>query len=123
METGNAVRDKRCKFALDVAKPVRQRRSREKEYALTSRFIRSATGAGANVEGAVAGQGQRDFGATMAIASREAREAKHWLRLLADAEMADSRTGAGLPGQREELSRMLTAIVKTGQRGETSRRR
>jgi four helix bundle protein len=98
-------------------------RNREKEYELTNQLIRSATRVGANVEEAVAGQSRRDFVAKMAIASKEAREAKYWRRLLADAGMVDSRTGAGLQSQCEDLIRILAAIVKTGQRGETSRRR
>jgi four helix bundle protein len=75
------------------------------------------------LEEAVAGQSRRDFVAKMAIASKEAREAKYWLRLLADAGMVDSRAGAGLHDQCEELVRILTAIVKTGQRSEAGRRR
>lgn len=123
METGNAVRDKSYKFALDVVKLVRQLRSREKEYQLTSQLIRSATSVGANVEEAIAGQSRRDFVAKMAIASKEAREAKYWLRLLADAGMVDSGAGADLQGQCDELVMILTAIVKTGQRSEAGRRR
>ena len=37
---------------------------------------------GANVEEANAGQTKKDFTTKMAIASKEARETKYWLRLL-----------------------------------------
>ena len=48
----------------------------------------------------------------MAIASKEARETKYWLRLLHESKL--TKVDMALPLERvEELIRMLTAIVKT----------
>ena len=53
-----------------------------KEYVFARQLLKCATSIGANVEEANAGQTKRDFIAKMAIASKEAREARYWLRLL-----------------------------------------
>lgn len=53
-----------------------------KEYVFARQLLKCATSIGANVEEANAGQTKRDFIAKMSIASKEAREARYWLRLL-----------------------------------------
>jgi four helix bundle protein len=113
--TGNVVRDKSYVFALSVVKTVRRLRAREREFELSGQLVRAATSIGANVEEAIAGQSRRDFAAKMAIASKEARETKYWLRLMADAEMLNVDGSHRLLEQCEELVRILTSIVKTAQ--------
>jgi len=51
----------------------------------------------------------------MAIASKEARESRYWLRLLEKSEIVDIDVSAELRDV-EELIRILTAIVKTTSR-------
>jgi four helix bundle protein len=83
---------------------------------LANQLLRSGTAIGANVEEAMAGQSRRDFAAKMAIASKEARESRFWLRLLRDGEMLDTARSSTLLADVDELVRILTAIVKTAQR-------
>lgn len=116
LDTGNAIRDKSYAFALTVVRTVRQLRKKEREYELSGQLMRSATSIGANVEEALAGQTRKDFAAKMAIASKEAREASYWLRLLIDAGFLEGKTGSELLHRSDELIRILTAIVKTSQR-------
>ena len=113
MDRGNPVRDKSYAFALAVVQEVRGLRSRSREYELTGQLLRSATSIGANVEEATAGQSKKDFTAKMAIASKEARESRYWIRLLTDAGILSRDRGNELCSQCEELVRLLTAIVKT----------
>lgn len=75
--------------------------------------MRCGTGIGANVEEALAGYRRREFAAKMSIASKEAREANYWLRLLIDAGILAGDDVNELLARSEELIRMLTSIVKT----------
>jgi four helix bundle protein len=87
---------------------------------LTSQLLRSATSVGANVEEANAGQSRKDFVARLAIARKEANEARYWLRLLGDAAILEADTVSRLIVDCEELIRMLTASVKTAQHTRSS---
>jgi four helix bundle protein len=55
---------------------------KENEFIISKQLLRSGTSIGANVEEAIAAQSKKDFIHKMAIASKEARETKYWLRLL-----------------------------------------
>jgi four helix bundle protein len=50
----------------------------------------------------------------MSIASKEARETNYWLRLIKDAEIVDEQESQKLIEVSEELIKILTSIVKTG---------
>ena len=50
----------------------------------------------------------------MSIASKEAREANYWLRLIIDAGILDKQESRKLIEASEELIKILTSIVKTG---------
>jgi four helix bundle protein len=115
------VRPKSYSFALEAIKATRQVQAGQREYVLTGQFLRAATSIGANIEEANAAQTKRDFIAKMAVASKEAREAHYWLRLLTDAEYLAEDTGKQLQSSALELVRMLTAIVKSAQTRERRR--
>ncbi|MFZ3115603.1 MAG: four helix bundle protein, partial [Syntrophales bacterium] len=76
---------------------------------------------GANVEEALAGQSRPDFLSKMSIASKEARETNYWLRLLRDSKLLIDDTQlktensklTTLLSESEEISKILTSIVKT----------
>jgi len=51
----------------------------------------------------------------MGVASKEARETKYWLRLLADSGYIEQALAYDLLNECEELIRLLTAIVKSTQ--------
>jgi four helix bundle protein len=114
-EEGNPVREKSYAFALRVIGLARLLR-KEKEYELAGQLLRSGTSIGANVEEAQAAQSRPDFVAKMSIAAKEARETHYWLRLLRDSKTGPPADVSALLGEADELIRLLTAIVKTGQR-------
>ena len=68
-------------FALKIIDSYKHLR-KHGESVMSKQLLRSATSIGANVEEAQAAQSKKDFVAKMAIASKEAREARYWLRLL-----------------------------------------
>ena len=108
----NPVREKSYDFALRVIALYRELVGR-KEFLLSRQLLRAGTSIGANVEEALAGQSRRDFAAKMAIASKEARECSYWLRLLRDSALAAPASVEPLIADCNELTNMLTAIVKS----------
>src|SRR5262245_17306422 len=106
--------EKSYAFALRMIRLARSLRL-EREYDLARQLLRSATSIGANVEEALAGVSHADFVAKMSTASKEARETHYWLRLIRDSatELPDGLLTSIAAA--EELIRILTAIVKTGQ--------
>ena len=54
--------------------------------------LKCGTSIGANVEEAQAGQSKADFISKIAIALKEARETRYWLRLIAESEVIE-KTG------------------------------
>ncbi|MCP5351867.1 MAG: four helix bundle protein [Chromatiales bacterium] len=113
----SAVHDKSFAFAVRVVNMARHLQGERREFVLSKQVLRSGTSVGANVEEARAAQSRKDFIAKMAIASKEARETRYWLRLLAETSYLESTQAQSMLSDCEELMRMLTAIVKTSQEG------
>lgn len=88
MKTSNLIVDMSFDFALDVIELYKQLTGC-KEFVLSKQLLRSATSIGANIEEATAAQSKRDFIAKMAIASKEARETRYWIRLLSRSKLVD----------------------------------
>lgn len=112
---GNAVLDKSFAFAVRIVKLAQFLLKERGESVLSRQVLRSGTSIGANVEEAQAAQSRMDFISKMAIASKEARETRYWLRLLKETHQLDAKHVASLLEDCEELMRLLTAIVKTSQ--------
>ena len=110
----NTILTKRFNFALRIIR-LSRKLQQQREFAISNQLLRAGTSIGAQVEEAQAGQSRRDFIAKMAIASKEARETRYWLRLLEKSEIVDVDVSVELRDV-EELIRILTAIVKTASR-------
>ena len=98
-------------FALEVIRICRALQE-QREYVISKQLMRSGTSIGANVEEATAGQSRRDFLAKMAIACKEARETRYWIRLLQESKISNNDFSKPLQ-EIEEIIRILTSIVKT----------
>ena len=107
------VKHKSYEFSLQIIKLCAQLRNRN-NYEISSQLLQSGTSIGANIEEALAGQSRKDFFAKMAIASKEARETNYWLRLIKDSKLLDELHIKNLIVESEELMKILTSIVKTG---------
>lgn len=114
------VKDKSYAFALQVIALCRDLTARN-EFVLSKQLLKSGTSIGANVAEASAGQSKADFIAKMAIASKEARETEYWLSLLRDSKLVESQQVEPLLLETTEISKMLTAIVKTAQENHKTR--
>ena len=108
----NTVQQKSYAFALSVIALYRELLLKN-EFVLSKQLLRAGTSIGANVEEALAGQSRADFLCKMSIASKEAREARYWLRLLRDSETLPHAKVELLLSESQSLINLLTSIVKT----------
>jgi four helix bundle protein len=93
---------------------------KENEFIISKQILRSATSIGANVEEAIAAQSRKDFVHKMAIASKEARETKYWLRLLDKSNLTTiSMTNYLI--EIEHIINITTKIIKTSQEVNTKK--
>ena len=85
-----------------------------------NQLVGSGTSMGSNTEEASAGFSKNDFAFKMSIASKEAREANYWFRLLRDSGLVrDQRLYDEVVDaidESDQLKRILTKIVKTSQK-------
>src|SRR5690554_3967472 len=86
MKTDNVIAIKSFDFALSIIE-LYVHLKKNNEFIISKQLLRSGTSIGANVEEAIAAQSKRDFISKMAIASKEARETKYWLRLLSESKI------------------------------------
>jgi four helix bundle protein len=110
------VGGKAYNFALKIL-PLYQKMLESKDYVISKQLLKSSTSIGANIEEATAGFSRRDFSAKMAIASKEARETRYWLRLISDGKIVKDYDFSTLLTEIEEIIKILTKIVKTSQQG------
>ncbi|MDZ7657658.1 four helix bundle protein [Fodinibius sp.] len=113
MPKKNIIRNRSFNFALAIIK-LNQKLVKQNEYVISRQLLKSGTSIGANVEEAGAAQSKKDFVAKMAIASKEARETKYWLRLLKHSNLLKFNASPYLK-EINEIIKILTAIVKTSQ--------
>lgn len=85
------------------------------EYIISKQLLRCSTSIGANIEEAGAATSRKDFALKMSIASKEAREARYWLRLLKEDEFVRDYDFLGLINEIDQIINILTKIVKTAQ--------
>lgn len=88
----------------------------KKEFVLSKQLLRAGTSIGANVSEAQAAQSRNDFISKMSIASKEAREALYWIRLLKRSGYLDGYSKSELlDNEIRSIVRIITRIVKTTQ--------
>ena len=113
MKQDNVIQLKSYAFAVEIVR-LYQRLIREKrEFLLSKQLVRSGTSIGANVEEAIGAQSRADFLSKLAIAYKEAREAKYWLRLLHDTGYILSSEFNSLHEDADELCRIIASIQRT----------
>lgn len=114
MSKENVIQIKSFDFALDIIE-LNRSLIKEKEFVLSKQLLKSGTSIGANVEEATAAQSRKDFISKMSIASKEAREANYWLRLIDKSDLIEINVSEWLL-KSNELVRILTSIVKSTQK-------
>lgn len=117
--SNNIVQKKSYDFALRIVKLCIWLKE-QKHFELSSQLLRSGTSIGANVEEGLAGHSRKDFLHKMNVATKEARETRYWLRLLKDSDILSESQAGSIINESDELVRILTSIVKTGQENKKS---
>jgi four helix bundle protein len=79
---------------------------------LITQFIRSATSVGANYCEADDAESKKDFRHKIAICRKEARETKHWLRMIARAVPESKDDARHLWQEVKELHLILSKILR-----------
>jgi four helix bundle protein len=105
------IQQKTFTFAVEVVH-LYKRIVAQQEYVVSKQILRSGTSIGANVEEASAGISRKEFRAKMAIALKEARETRFWLRLLQESELVNIDVKREL-AHVHEIILILSSIVKT----------
>jgi four helix bundle protein len=80
---------------------------------LVSQRVRSATSVGANYCEADDAESRADFKHKIGICKKEARETKHWLRMLVTAVPESREQAKPLWQEAKELNLIFNAIVRT----------
>jgi four helix bundle protein len=75
-------------------------------------LLKAGTSVGANLEEATAAQSKPDFISKCSIATKEAREARYWLRLLIACHLVEPESLSALVIEAGEIVAIMTAIVK-----------
>lgn len=113
MKKENIIQQLTFQFAIEII--VLNKVLKEKgEWVLANQLLRCATSVGANVEESTAAVSKRDFINKMAIASKEARETRYWLRLIMEAKLIEIDIEPYLM-KLNHIIHILTKIVKTSQ--------
>jgi four helix bundle protein len=109
---GQDICDRTFAFAVRIVKLCRYlNKQLDIDRMLIKQLIRSGTSIGANVEEAQAGQSIPDFISKYAIALKEARETRYWLRLLVGSESISADRVDDLLAEIEEIMRIIAAII------------
>ena len=114
MEKPNIIKEKSYQFAVEVTRLYKALQV-QNEYVLSRQLVKAGTSIGANVEEATSAKSGKNFYTKMAIATKDAREARYWLRLLKDSKTYDKIDFSGSLKKVEELINILAGIIKTGQ--------
>ena len=79
---------------------------------LISQVVRSATSIGANYCEADGAESGKDFRHKIAVCKKEAKETKHWLRMIAKANPESSEKIRLLWKEAQELTLILSSILR-----------
>jgi len=109
----NIIQTKTFEFAVRIINLYKFLSTEKKEFVVSKQVLRSGTSIGANVEEAIGGQSKNDFSAKLAIAYKEARETKYWLRLLYATGYIENQMFESLMNDMEEILRIIGSIQKT----------
>jgi four helix bundle protein len=78
---------------------------------LISQIVRAATSIGANYMEADGAESKKDFQHKISICKKEAKETKHWLRMIARANPARQDECQKLSKEAQELSLIFSSIL------------
>jgi four helix bundle protein len=84
---------------------------------LVKQFIRSGTSIGANYMEADGAESKKDFRHKIALCKKEAKETKHWLRMISKANPDRKKACRNLWQEAQELTLIFSTIINTSRKG------
>ena len=105
------LEERTARFGEEVIGFVGELRNNSVNKPLISQVVRSATSIGANFVEADGAQTKKDFRHKIGISAREAKETKHWLRMLAKANEDKKGKCRKLWQEAHELTLILSSII------------
>ncbi len=110
----NPILDKSFNFAVRVVRFYKLISSKDPYLgAIFKQLLRSGTSIGANVSEAQSAVTKKDFINKLGISLKESRETEYWLKLLNKSEIISKKEFESLFIDCEELSKLLTSIIKS----------
>lgn len=106
------IQERTAQFGEDIIEFVKKIPKNIITNTLISQLIRSGTSVGANCCEADCAESSKDFQHKLNIAKKEAKEAKHWLRMIAKAVPEFTPEARLLWKEANEIQLILISIVK-----------
>ena len=100
------------RFAVDVVKFLKSIKYSKENDVIKYQLAKAATSIGANYEEAQGAFSKEDFRYKTSICLKEAREANYWLRILREADIANSDKLKNLIQESYELKNIFGSIMK-----------
>ena len=116
----NIVISKSFTFSVSIIRMYQSLIAEKKEFTLSKQLLRSGTSIGANIEEAVGGVSKKEFIVKMAIAYKEARETKYWLRLLHATDYLTNEQFTPIVEHCDELLKILYTIINSSKNQDTT---
>ena len=115
---GMDIRERAFAFSVCLLKFCRQLDQRDFViHTITRQLVRAGTSIGANLEEAQSGETRSDFIHKNAVALKEARETRYWIRLLTASGFAENAATKNLEQESEEMVKILAAIIVSAKGG------
>ena len=107
------IRERTFLFSVRIIKWVRTLLRDMGTQIAARQLVESATSVGANLEEATGADTPKDRVSKWAIARKEAREARYWIRVICAASV-DSAGGRALEQESTELVNILSTLINKG---------
>lgn len=105
------LEERTAKFGEDIVSFARRLEKDVVNRPLISQVVRSGTSIGANYMEADGAESKRDFIHKIALCKKEAKETKHWLRMIARANPQFAEDCRCLWKEAQELTLIFSSII------------
>ena len=105
------LEERTARFGENIIEFVRSLMRDEVNRPLISQVVRSSTSIGANYMEADGAESKKDFVHKVALCKKEAKETKHWLRMLSKANPQKIQDCQNLSQEARELSLIFSSII------------
>lgn len=105
------LEERTAKFGEDIIEFAKSLERNEVNRSLISQIVRSGTSIGANYMEADGAESEKDFNHKIALCKKEAKETKHWLRMIAKANPHKELDCQKLWQEAKELALIFSSIL------------